>query len=236
MALPKLNEVPSYEIKVPSSGQKVTYRPFLVKEQKNLLIALESQERSQMMRSIVKTIEACVEENIKNDLTIFDVDFMFTKIRSKSVGETATLSLECEECEHRSDVSIELEKIKLDGKVVKNKVIPLTNDISVKMRYPTYQDFMNNEKIFENESFTETLLEMVMTCMDSIMTDEERICVKDEPKEEIIDFVESMSSEQFERITEFVNKIPAITQKADFTCPNCGHKNGLELKGIDDFF
>ena len=236
MALPKLNEVPTYEMKIPSSGQKITYRPFLVKEQRNLLIALESQDRSEMMRSIVKTIEACVEESIKQELTIFDVDYMFTKIRSKSVGETATLSVNCKKCNHENEITVELEKIKLDGKVKKNKVIPLTENISIQMKYPTYNDFMDSEEIFKNDSLTETLLEMVLTCMDSVITEDERISVKDEPKKEIVNFIESMSTEQFENLANFVNEIPTIKQQTNFTCVSCDHKNKLELKGIDDFF
>lgn len=236
MALPKLNTTPSYELTIPSTTQKVTFRPFLVKEQKNLLIAMETQERRDMMRAIVRTIEACVEEPITSELTIFDVDYMFTKIRAKSVGETATVLLGCEECSSSTEVSIELERIKLDGKVVKNKTIELTDEITVKMRYPTYQDFMDNDKIFEDSTFTETLLEMLMNCIDSIMTKDEKFSVKDEPREEIIEFVESMNSEQFEKLSEFVNKIPSITQKAEFKCIDCGHDNGIELKGMDDFF
>lgn len=236
MALPKFNVTPSYELTVPSTKQLVTFRPFLVKEQKNLLIAMETQERRDMMRSIVRTIESCVEEPIKSELTIFDVDYMFTKIRAKSVGETATLLLACQECNHGSEVEVELEKIGLEGEVKDDRTIKLTDDISVKMRYPTYQDFMDNEKIFEDNTFTESLLEMLMTCIDSILTKEEKFTVKDEPREELVDFVESMNSEQFEKLTAFVNSIPTIKQDAQFTCPQCGHHNGVELKGMDDFF
>jgi rubrerythrin len=221
---------------IPSTTQKVTFRPFLVKEQKNLLIAMETQERRDMMRAIVRTIEACVEEPITSELTIFDVDYMFTKIRAKSVGETATLMLGCEECSESSEVSIELERIGLDGEVLGQTVIELTEDISVKMRYPTYQDFMDNEKIFEDTTYTETLLEMLMNCIGSIMTKEEKFTVKDETREELVEFVESMSSEQFEKLTDFVNKIPTITQQAEFKCSSCGHHNDIKLKGMDDFF
>lgn len=236
MALPKLNTTPSYELTIPSTTQKVTFRPFLVKEQKNLLIAMETQERRDMMRAIVRTIEACVEEPITSELTIFDVDYMFTKIRAKSVGETATLMLGCEECSESSEVSIELERIGLDGEVLGQTVIELTEDISVKMRYPTYQDFMDNEKIFEDTTYTETLLEMLMNCIGSIMTKEEKFTVKDETREELVEFVESMSSDQFEKLTDFVNTIPTITQQAEFKCSSCGHHNDIKLKGMDDFF
>ena len=169
MALPKLNASPTYELNVPSTGQLVTFRPFLVKEQKNLLIAIETQERRDMMRAVVRTIESCVEEKMK-DLTIFDVDYMFTKIRAKSVGETATLIIPCEECNQGSEVPIELERIMLQGEVVDDKLIELTDDISVQMRYPTYADFMDNDKLFKDNSLTETILEMVNVLMLKLIT------------------------------------------------------------------
>ncbi len=236
MALPTINSTPSYELTIPSSGQSVLFRPFLVKEQKNLLIAMETQERKDMMRSIVRTIESCVEDKIKGELTIFDVDYMFTKIRSKSVGETANLLLDCEDCGAQNEVTVELDKVFIEGTVVEDKVIKLTDDISVKMRYPTYQDFMNNDTIFEDNSLTETLLEMVMSCIDVIMTKDERFDIRDEPREEVVRFVDSMNSEQFEELSEFVNNIPTIKQDTKFTCSSCGHDNGMTLEGITDFF
>jgi len=236
MALPSINSTPSYELTIPSSGQSVTFRPFLVKEQKNLLIAMETQERKDMMRSIVRTIESCVEERIKEELTIFDVDYMFTKIRSKSVGETATLLLDCEDCNTQNEVTVELDKVFLEGEIVKDKVIKLTDDVSIKMRYPTYHDFMNNDMIFEDNSLTETLLEMVMSCIDIIMTKDERFDIRDEPREEVVRFVDSMNSEQFERLSDFVNNIPTIKQETIFSCSSCGHENGKTLEGITDFF
>lgn len=236
MALPTINSTPSYELTIPSSGQSVTFRPFLVREQKNLLIAMETQERRDMMRSIVRTIESCVEDKIKSELTIFDVDYMFTKIRSKSVGETATLLLDCEECGVQNEVNVELDKVFVQGEVIEDKVLKLTDDVSIKMRYPTYQDFMNNDRIFDDNSLTETLLEMVMACIDVIMTKEERFDVRDEPREEVVRFVDSMNSEQFEQLSQFVNNIPTIKQETKFECTSCGHGNGMTLEGITDFF
>jgi hypothetical protein len=95
---------------------------------------------------------------------------------------------------------------------------------------------MDNEKIFEDTTYTETLLEMLMNCIGSIMTKEEKFTVKDETREELVEFVESMSSDQFEKLTDFVNKIPTITQQAEFKCSSCGHHNDIKLKGMDDFF
>ena len=143
MALPKLNSTPTYEMTIPSSGQKVIYRPFLVKEQKNLLIAFESQNRGDLLRSIVNTINICVEDKIEETLSTFDVDYMFTKIRSKSVGEVSTVLMKCEECETDNEVNIDLDEVEVVGDMP-DMTIAVTDDIVVKMKFPTYEDFLSN--------------------------------------------------------------------------------------------
>lgn len=117
MALPKLNESPSYPVTIPSSGQETTFRPFLVKEQKALLIAYETQEKSDIVRAIVRTIHACVEEPVTSKLTTFDVDYLFTKIRAKSVGETADLIVSCTHCDADNEVTVDLDGITMEGSV-----------------------------------------------------------------------------------------------------------------------
>ena len=107
MALPKLNDNPSYRVTVPSTGQETSFRPFLVKEQKALLIAYETQDKKDMIRAVLKTIEACIEEPLRGNLTTFDVDYLFTKIRAKSVGETADIQVKCSKCESINEVSAE---------------------------------------------------------------------------------------------------------------------------------
>lgn len=235
MALPKINSSPSYSVTVPSTGQEVTFRPFLVKEQKALLIALETQERKDMVRAICRTIESCVEQELKGELTTFDVDYLFTKIRAKSVGETSTLLVECTECGLKNEVVVELDSIEV-GDVSDNVMIELTDEITLKMRYPTYEDFLQNPALIGGETATESLLELVMTCIDSVLTEEERFSIKDEPREEIVNFVESMTSEQFDKIAQFVEKIPNISSTSHFTCADCQAENEKTFAGIDDFF
>jgi hypothetical protein len=235
MALPKLNAAPTYEMKIPSSGQSVVYRPFLVKEQKNLLIAFEAQNRQDLVRAVIRTIEACVEEKIESSLTRFDVDYMFTKIRAKSVGETAEILVPCSECEESNEVTVELDKVEVNGEIP-DMTVALTDDIIVKMKFPTYEEFLSNQSLLESTSATEALLQLIVTCMDSVLTDEERFSIKDEPQEEIINFLESMTTEQFEKVSAFAASIPSLTQDLEFACKSCGHKNKKTLKGLDDFF
>ena len=236
MALPKLNEVPTYEMKVPSSGQSVTYRPFLVKEQKNLLIAFESENRGDVIRAVTNTINACIEDEIENPLSTFDVDYLFTKIRSKSVGETSTILVPSEKCETKNEVTVDLDKSKVEGTSKKNRKIKLTDDITVTMRYPTYDDYLSNQQLLNSTSSTEALMNIIIVCLESVLTEDERVSMKDEPHEEIVNFLESMTTDQFSKISEFALSMPSLTQKIIFTCTSCDHKNKKTLRGMDDFF
>lgn len=235
MALPKLNSAPVYEMTIPSTGQNVTYRPFLVKEQKNLLIAFEAQNRRDLVRAVQRTIEACVEDNIDNNLTTFDVDYMFTKIRSKSVGETANILVPCSECETKNEVVVDLDDVSVDSEIP-DMMIPITDDVTVQMKFPTYDDFLGNTNLLDSTTVTEALLQLIITCMDSVLTEEERFSLRDETAEDVINFLESMTSEQFERISQFANNIPNVTKTISFSCESCGHENEKTLKGLDDFF
>ena len=235
MALPKLNAAPTYEMKIPSTGKSVVYRPFLVKEQKNLLIAFEAQNRHDLVRAVIRTIEACVEEPIIGSLTTFDVDYMFTKIRAKSVGETADILVPCEECSVDNEVKVELDEVTVSGSIPE-KLIKINEQVTVKMKFPTYEEFLSNQTLLDSTSATEALLQLIVTCMDSVLTEEEKFSIKDEPQEEIINFLESMTTEQFAKISVFAASIPALTQDLEFACTSCGHTNKKTLKGLDDFF
>ena len=188
-----------------------------------------------MVRAITRTIHACVEEPIEESLTTFDVDYLFTQIRAKSVGEVVDLSIKCEECNMSNDISIELDDIEMT-KEIQEDVIKLTDDISLKMRYPSYEDFLENEKLLDPESITESLMELIIVCLDSVLTEEERFSIKDESKEDVVNFIDSMTSDQFERVTEFVQNMPAISKDIEFTCVSCKHENKRTLQGMDDFF
>ena len=237
MALPKLNEVPTYQMKVPSSGQSVTYRPFLVKEQKNLLIAFEAQNRGDIIRAVTKTITTCIEDEIENPLCTFDVDYLFTKIRSKSVGETSTIVAVCEKCENKNEVVVDLDKSKVEGtSIKKSKKIKLNSDITVMMKYPTYEDYLSNQQLLDSTTSTEALMNIIIVCLDSVLTKDERVSMKDEPYEEILNFLESMTTDQFSKISEFALSMPVLTQDINFTCSSCDHENKKTLRGMDDFF
>jgi len=236
MALPKLNSAPKYALTIPSTGQEIYFRPFLVKEQKVLLIAYESKDRKQIVKAILDTVEACVETEIDTrTLTTFDVDYLFTQIRAKSVGEKVDLRVKCTQCEHFNDVQVNLEEIEVP-EVEGSKVVELSNEISVKLQYPSYFQFIRNPKILDSESDTETIMEIIISCMEAIQTEEENILLKDEPREEIVRFLDSMTSEQFEKISDFVQKMPSMKKDVQFQCVSCTETSDVVLQGIDDFF
>lgn len=236
MALPRLNESPQYELVIPSSGETVKYRPFLVKEQKVLLIAYESQDQRQIIDAIMNCISGCLDGQIDvSKLSTFDTDYIFTMIRSKSVGEKVTVGAKCKECEHSNDVTIDLDQIQLMGDM-KPSIVKITEDISLKMKYPSYNDLMKNNTIVENAGSTESVFGMLTTCIESVMTEEENIQLSDEPQEEIETFINSLTTDQFSRVRGFVESIPKITLNYDFTCESCQHVNKSKLEGLQDFF
>jgi hypothetical protein len=238
MALPKFNnEQYIYELTVPSTKEKVKYRPFLVKEQKTLLIAFESQDPKQLFNAMINNLESCVSNIDTKKLATFDVDYMFTQVRSKSVGETSKVSGKCSECEHINEVTINLNDISVDQDDVKDNVIKLTDEISVVMKYPTYYDLQkSDDKIFGDAGVTEVLFETIMMCLDSVQTPEENISIKDESREEIEEFINQLTNQQLEKITEFVQSIPSLTHTVEYVCSNCNYTNHTTLKGFQDFF
>lgn len=238
MALPKLNnDNPVYEMIVPSTKKAVKFRPFLVKEQKNLLIAMESKDSKQILNSMLKCLESCVEGIETKDLATFDVDYMFTQIRAKSAGETSNIMTKCVNCEHDNTVSVDISKIDISADSVSNTVIPITSEISVKMKYPTYEEMMNNEKIFSDDTKAiDVIFETIISCMHSIQTEDENILLKDESRDEIENFINSLTNEQLDKINQFVDNMPTLSHEEKYTCEKCGEDGILALRGLQDFF
>ncbi len=234
MVLPKLNTSPKYEMVIPSSKQTVRYRPYLVKEEKVLLMAFESNDSSQAMNAIIDTILVCVDENIKREtLTTFDVEYMFTQIRSKSVGETSKVNVKCEKCETLNAVTINLAEVELDTPESVNNEIQLTPEVSIELSYPSADSLINIDK---EATQAEKILATIVASIDVIKTEEERVSTKDVTKKEVEEFVDGMTGEQFSNLAEYVKNIPTLKENVEFVCENCGHNNSRELVGFTDFF
>jgi len=238
MALPQLkNDVPKYEMTVPSTGQKVKYRPFLVKEQKVLLVAFESQDNRQILNSMLDCLSSCVPDVKLTDLATFDVDYMFTQVRSKSVGETSTVMHACKECNEENEVKIRLDEIKVQMNDSWKKVVDVEIDknIIVELKYPSYRDvsYINMD---EKTSDTDMMMETIKACMKAVKTEDEYLLMKDEPKEEVERFINSLTNQQLEKITNFASDTPKLAHTQNYECKKCKTENKIELSGLQDFF
>ena len=217
---------PKYDMIVPSTGNVITYRPYVVREEKLLLIAMESKDEDQIEKAVLNIIKACIESPIKiDDLTTFDVEFIFITLRSKSVGEGIKLTPKCQHCEEANEITVDLEKVKvanLDDAV--DKHIKLTDSISVDLKWHTMKDRDNK---LEGDTETETIINMIVASLDTIYSGEETYAVKDATKKEVLDFVESLNTDQFNIIVDILSKSPYLIYDL---------KNTIELKGLIDFF
>ena len=233
-ALPKLNATPKHEMVVPSTGKTVMFRPYLVKEEKVLLMAFETKDEKTAMQAMLDTIDACVEgEYVKSKLTTFDIEYMFTQIRGKSVGESIEVKTKCSECETEQPMKIGLADITVDVPEV-NNLIQLTETVSVEMQYPPFKTFIDNFK--ENVQESEFGFTVIKECISAVISGEERIDINDVPSKDVEDFVDSMNSQQLQSISKFVETIPALKKDIEFVCSHCEHENKITLQGIQDFF
>jgi hypothetical protein len=237
MALPKINDLPNYTVVIPSTGKTVKFRPYLVREEKTLLIASESQDMTLISNTILELINCCIVDPIDvKVLTPYDVEYLFTQIRAKSVGETTVVLYPCHssECAHVNEVSINLTDIKVNSSSA-NKSIKLTDTVTIEMKHIPYYDYANRD-IIDSESDTETLYKTVVYSIEAVCTEDERILVKDEPIEDVFDFVNDLKPHQFELLKEFIENNPTLSYDAHFTCEKCSQPNTIYLRGLSDFF
>ena len=232
--LPKL-ATPKYDMIVPSTGEAVTYRPYVVKEEKILLIAMESQDETQIEKAVTNMLKACVESKIDiKKLTIFDIEFMFITLRSKSVGEGIKINPSCKHCEERNEVKIDLEQVRVANlEDAVDMHVEITDDISLDLKWHTLADRLSDA---ERETQTDAVINMMAHSIETIYSGEEIFIAKDVKMKEIVNFVESLNSDQFVEIVGVIGKAPILNYKMEFVCEHCGEKNEKELNGLIDFF
>jgi len=236
MALPQLNATPKYEMVIPSTQAKVRFRPFLVKEEKILMLAAESEDPRQIVLALGDMVEACVADDIKRqDLTAVDIEYAFLKIRAKSVGETTTIGMKCENCQHENEVIINVDEIvPPHGKKLTDK-IELEKNLFVELKQPTFDNVVSSIQTNENISQTDQILGIVAQCISAIVTENEYIKASDTTQEELVEFLSSMNSTQFSKIREFVDQLPRLQHTPHFKCESCGHENKQQIEGIQAF-
>jgi hypothetical protein len=234
MALPILN-TPSYEVELPLSKKTVTYRPFLVKEEKVLLMALESQDQKQIMRAMHDIVNTCTFGKVSGkDLPVAELEYLFLKLRSKAVGEKSHIGLKCSNCQTSNELDIDLESIAIDVSSLPELKIMLTDQVGVIMKYPNSDVVMKS--IDPKKTDTENTYAIIMSCIDKIFDTENVYDVATQTKQELTDFVESLNKAQFEKIKDFFSGLPKLKKDVDFTCTSCGTNNQITLEGLESFF
>jgi hypothetical protein len=235
MALPIVNSS-RYTTTIPSTGVEVEYRPYLVKEEKILMIAMESKDNVAITKAVKDVIKACVIGEVDvNRLATFDLEFLFLKLRAKSVGEVAEISLKCVECDHPNEVSLNLDKLEVKGLTEgQDNVIQITDTVGITMRYPSVSDVSGINP--EDLGKISVVMKLIVGCMENIFDADAVYACKDETTKSVQDFLDSLNSAQFKKIAEFLQQIPAISETIQFTCTECKHENELELRGLESFF
>ena len=240
MALPKLT-IATHELKIPSTGKTLKFRPFLVKEQKVLMMAQESDEKNAIQQGIADVISSCTHEKIDPwKIPSFDLEYIFLNIRSKSVGEEVEVQILCpDDMETRVDVKIPLEDIKVTWSENHSPVIDVTDTIKIIMKYPSMKE-MTGITAGENTDNVEQLFNMVKTCVYQIVdsSGEEEVIHqnKDISSEELEEFIENLQTAQLEKINEFFDTMPKLSHTLKVTNPNTKVESEVVLEGFDDFF
>ena len=229
MALPKLNDVPKYSLTVPSTGEELRYRPYLVKEEKVLLIASSSEDPQQIMGAVYDTIASCVEGVDVRTLTTFDLEYIFIKLRSKSTGETSEVNIQCPACSAKNTMTIPLEEVTVTESNA-DPIIKLTDTITVEMKYPSYHDIPVGAE--END----VAMSLVAASIKAVISNDERINIEDESPESVKSFIESMTQDQFMKVSAFFNDSPSVKYDLPLVCQGCGAQNTIEIKGMQSFF
>lgn len=234
MALPKLNSTPKYEMNIPSTGETIRFRPFLIKEEKSMLIAAESGDNRTILLSLLDTLKACCDAEInENKLSTFDVEYMFLKLRAKSVGETTKIGVKCNNCGHTNTLDVNIEEIEIK-KPETEKLVQLTDKIQVELDYPTFSDVLNSDLGIKSTA-SEQLFSMMNFVFKTVITDDERINLKEVSKEELTDFIESMDSRQFSKVKDFIQEIPKLKHSYDIECGGCKENIKGDMEGLANF-
>tara|TARA_Y100000296_G_C5168004_1_gene255765 strand:+ start:1616 stop:2317 length:702 start_codon:yes stop_codon:yes gene_type:complete len=232
MALPKIAS-PTYELTIPSTKEEIKYRPFLVKEEKLLLLANETGDEKDMINAVKQIIQNCCFESVNvEDLALFDIEYLFLRIRSKSVGEVINLKLLCEDDgETYADVSINLDDVEVQYDKKHTNQIKLTDDITLVMKYPQYEMFA-----MDDDNQTEAVFAMMAGCIDKIVEGETIHERADFTTKELDEFMESLTSGHFALIQDFFQTMPRVKHEVKFKNPNTKKQNKITLEGMQSFF
>lgn len=239
MALPVINN-PEYFVELPSTGKKVKYRPFVVREEKLLLLALESEDLSEMSNAVKNVLSNCVKgDNLDIEtLPTFDIEFLFLNIRGKAVGEEIEVNILCPDDEETYvNVKILIDDIKVIKNSEHKNQIKINDTLMMEMKYPSLEQFIKSNFDFQNKkNQLEQSLDLIASCVSKIYNEDEVWTSSDVTKQEIIDFLENMNSTQFKKIENFFETMPKLEHKVKIKNPNTKAESEVTLMGLADFF
>jgi len=237
MPLPKIS-TPTYELVIPSTGKKIKYRPFLVKEEKVLIIAMESEDSGQIANAVKDVISSCIlTRGVKvNELATFDIEYLFLNIRGKSVGEEVEVLVTCpDDGTTKVPTVINLDEIQVEVDEDHSKDIKLDDRLTLRMKYPSMDEFVKNNFVLGDVGIDDTF-DIITSSIEQVYDEEESWSAKDCTKKELKEFVEQLSSKQFKEIENFFATMPKLSHKIVVTNPNTGAENQVILEGLGSFF
>ena len=240
MALPKI-DTPIYDLELPLSKKKIRFRPFLVKEQKNLLMAMESEDRESIEQNVKQVLNNCtVTEGIDIEkLPVIDIEYYFLQLRARSVGEVVENKYRCDNqvdgspCGNLMETSLNLLDIKIEGVKENNDVIQLTDTISIKLKYP---EFSVINKLSKLTNVSDIAFEMIADSVEYIYDGEQFYYAKETTTEELVKFIENLNQQQFAKIEDFFANLPKLEKKIEMKCSRCGFEHKLDVEGLESFF
>ena len=248
MGLPKV-AVPEYSLKLPSNDKEIKYRPFLVKEEKLLLIAMESEKEDQIMDAIKNVMKNCIYGNVDIDaLPLFDIEYIFLWLRAKSKGETIELNYSCPKCKGKIPVSFSIEDIEINKEDGHTNKIDFTDDLGVVLKYPNMILQQKLSKLPDDLTEIELIFKTILSCIDYIYDKENTYSSKDHTEKEMQEFLESLTDESFQKLSKFYESMPKLKHEVKLECKNrvkeegkkkdkvCGYTEDIVLEGLTSFF
>lgn len=231
MALPSIS-TPEFQTVIPSTSETISYRPFLVKEEKILLMALEGGDENEITNAVIKILDNCILSDVGiKSLATFDIEFLFMKLRGKSVGEIINLNVvhpDNTDCKHSTEVNINLDEVEVQGEISDGKIM-LTDEVGVKMKYPTMDQVVGTKLTNSSEMF-----ELICGCVEFIY-DQENV-YQDFTKKELMDWLETLNQSQFKLISDFFEGMPKLSHNIEWTCKECGKEDSVLVEGLQSFF
>jgi hypothetical protein len=243
MALPKI-DVPIYDVKLISTGKKVRFRPFTVKEEKLFLMASESSDSESIITAITQVLNNCVLDDVDiESLPLFDVEYLFLNLRARSISEVVNLKYKCnnkvtneegneKKCNNEVQLDVNILEIEPQNNPIHTSKIELSSNLGIVMKYPK-MSFMNN---MDSKDEFDAILNIIVDCIDYIYDEDNVYYAKDTDRKELVEFVESLQSKDLDKIKQFFDTMPKMKKEVEFKCKKCGYNEKLELEGLQSFF